>query len=509
MVSGSAGLGGVSAGRIGSAWRPSWPLLSWLATYIYCFRHARRLLLDGDTLWHIGAGQWMFQHRTIPTSDPFSHTMSGTAWTAHEWLAEILLAAAHDAGGLVAVIALVAAAFATAIALLTRFLLRHLEPIYVVMFAAFAVMLSAGHLLARPHVLAMPLMVLWIAGIVKARDEGRLPRLWLLPVMVAWANMHGGFTLGLVIAAAFALEAVLAAGRGRRIAAARSWAGFLVAAVASALLTPHGPQGLYFTWHVLVDSGFALQRIAEWRSPDFRDFGPLELWLLGGLAAALYQGLRLPAVRLLVLLGLLHLALKHARYMELLGLLPPLFLAAPLAAQWRDSQRNKPQFSGADRMFARLTPPAGSAAILLAVVIAVFLPLGYQRVVALDMPESVAPKEALKAAMDARVQGPVLNLYAWGGYLIYAGVPPFIDGRADMYGDAFFKEYVSAVEPKSAGALQKLLDKHRVTWTLLPPESPAVALLDVAPSWRRLYGDNTAVVHIRIGTETPARSGDR
>ena len=32
---------------------------------------------------------------------------------------------------------------------------------------------------------------------------------------------------------------------------------------------------------------------------------------------------------------------------------------------------------------------------------------------------------------------PVLNNYDFGGYLIFFGVKVFVDGRTDMYGDAF------------------------------------------------------------------------
>ena len=35
----------------------------------------------------------------------------------------------------------------------------------------------------------------------------------------------------------------------------------------------------------------------------------------------------------------------------------------------------------------------------------------------------------------------MLNAYSFGGYLIYAGVKPFIDGRADMFGGEFMGLY--------------------------------------------------------------------
>jgi hypothetical protein len=92
----------------------------------------------------------------------------------------------------------------------------------------------------------------------------------------------------------------------------------------------------------------------------------------------------------------------------------------------------------------------------------------------------------------------VLNGYEWGGYLTYLGTPVFIDGRSDMYRDAFIREYVTALELHDRDALDILLDKYKVTWTLLPKEVSANALLDHLPNWRRVYADDVAVVHARV-----------
>lgn len=483
----------------GSNWLFSLPLVVGIYIYMFALYHGRKLLLDGDTYWHIAAGQWILQHGTVPAQDPFSHTMRGAPWTAHEWLSEVILALVHQAGGWTAVVALTALAFAATLALLTRALLRTLEPIHVLVFAALGLLMTANHLLARPHVLAMPLLMIWTIELVRASEANRSPGLWMLPLITVWANVHGGFTLGIALACAFALEALLAARRdGRLASAARSWGIFLVLAVAFALITPHGVQGLWFTWQVLFVDSYTLGRIGEWRSPNFHLLQPLELWLLGGLAVALHQGLRLPPVRLLLLLVLIHLALKHIRNVELLGLVAPLFLASPLAAHWRQRQQATQQLEVADSFFRKLAQPAGRGAMLVCVLVALAVPLGISRAGLIDLPESKAPRLALQAVQDAGIRGPVLNAYDWGGYLIYKGIPVFIDGRADMYRDAFVKEYVSALELRESDALGKLLDKYKVAWTLLPPESSAVALLDHLPGWRRQYADGTAVVHVKV-----------
>jgi hypothetical protein len=492
-----------------TTWLFSLPLLMGMAVYLFSVSQGRKLLQDGDTLWHIAAGQWILQHGAIPTRDAYSHTMRGAAWTAHEWLSEIILAVAHQAGGWPLLVAITALAFTATIALLTRALLRWLEPIYVLLFVMLAVVMTVSHLLARPHVLAMPLMMVWTIELVHASEANRAPRLWLLPVMTLWANLHGGFTLGIALAFAFALESLLAARREQRLAAsAKSWGIFLVLAVTSALLTPHGTQGLWFTWQTLFESSYSLGRIGEWRSPNFQTFQPLELWLLGGLALAMYQGLRLPPIRLALLLVLLHLALKHIRNVELVGLLAPVIVAAPLAAQWRRAQQANQQLEGADRFFRKLAQPAGDGAVLISLLILAAATIWLARSRPVEPPEMAAPVLAVQAVQKAGIKGPVLNSYGWGGYLIYAGIPPFIDGRADIYGDSFFKRYSEALELRSPDALPNLLTRYKITWTLLSPDSAAVSMLDHLPQWRRLYADETAVVHVNTNSETaPEQTG--
>lgn len=485
-------------------WHCSLPLLIGAFVYVYAVSRGKSLLQDGDTMWHVAVGQWILANGAIPTQDPFSHTMRGAPWTAHEWLSEIVLATAHDGGGWTAVAALASLAFAVTLGLLARVLLRWLEPIHVVLVCVLAVLMTASHLLARPHVLAMPLMLIWVAGLVSAREDDRPPSLWLLPVMTVWANMHGGFTLGLALAVALAAEAVLAGrAEGTMSRALRSWGLFVLLAVACALLTPHGAQAFVFTWQVMVEDSFALTRIGEWRSPDFHRFQPLEAWLLALMALAMHKGLRLPAMRLLLLLGLLHLSLKHIRNVELLGLLAPILLAPPFASQWQRLRGSAPQFHGADRLMGLLARPAGPAALLLAACALGAFTLTLARGSPPIPPEKTAPAAAVHAAQAAGVSGPVFNDYGWGGYLIYSGVAPFIDGRADMYRDAFMKDFVNAMDLRDPTSLPKLLERHGITWTLLAPDRAATALLDHLPGWRRLYADEHAVVHVR----TPGAAG--
>lgn len=474
-----------------------------VAAFLFAIVRGDRILNDGDTYWHIATGRWIVEHAAIPFADPFSHTLPGAPWTAHEWLSEVVLYLAFQFSGWPGVVILIAATFAFTLAYLARFLHAYLAPAHVLIFSVLALGMVAPHLLARPHLLAMPLLLVWSANMVRACEEGRMPRLWLLGLMALWANLHGGFTLGIALTAAFGIEAVLLArDKTEKLLAAKRWGLFLALAILAGALTPHGLEGYFFTAEVMGMS-YALANINEWLSPNFQKFQFLELWLLLLLLAALTKGIRLSPVRLAILLGLVHLSLKHARNVELLGLLSPLLLAAPLRDQWGAREDAAGQAKGLDRFFLRHAQPASLAAIGLAVAFAggaSFYKIAGGGIAPSGKHQPIAAIEAVK---KAGIDGPVYNTYAFGGYLIFSGMPVFIDGRADMYGDDFMKQHLNAHRQPQTGKLEELLDKYKVKWTLLQAKAPAVAWLDEQPGWRRFYADKTAVVHVRAVEGSP------
>src|SRR5205807_297202 len=111
-----------------------------------------------------------------------------------------------------------------------HFLLRRLPPLPALIGAAAAAALLLPHALARPHVLALPLLVLWSGLLLAARDADRPPPFTALAVMVLWANLHGSFAFGLALAAVLAGEAVVQRGAGRsRWVVGPRWGVFVLA----------------------------------------------------------------------------------------------------------------------------------------------------------------------------------------------------------------------------------------------------------------------------------------
>jgi hypothetical protein len=466
--------------------RAALPWVVGLAVYAVLLVAGPRLLGDPDSYSHIELGRWIIAHGTLPTSDPFSFSRHGAPWITFEWLSEVIYAGIYALSGWPGVVAIAAAAIALAFALLTFFLLRELSPALTLLMVIAAVVLLAPHMLARPHVLVLPLMVTWAAALVRCMDRRGPPPYWALPLLVLWSNLHGSVVLALGLIGPAVLEALLREERAQWPRVLLRWLPFVALAVAASCLTPHGPEPLLMPLTTL-GLGSALAWIGEWRPQDFSHVSGFELLLLAGIFA-LSRGVTLPVVRTLVVIGLLHFALAQIRNADLLAMLAPLYLAAPLGRR----------FGGAAEDGATAAP-RGLNWVGLGVLIAVS---GLALARDVRPAPAITPEAAVAQAKLAEA-GPVLNDYSFGGYLIFAGIPTFIDGRGELYGGPFINRYNRALALIDLDDFLKLLDEYKIGATLLAPRTPAVALLDRLPAWQRVYSDDVAVVHKR--RDTPQR----
>ncbi len=453
-----------------------------------------QVLGDGDTWSHVATGEWIIAHGTAPRADPFSHSMPGAPWTAHEWLSEVLLALALRVGGWSGIVLLTGAAAAAAALIVGLSAARELRGAPLIAVVAIGLSLVTANLLARPHVLALPVAAAWSAGLIAARARGRAPPLGLAALMTAWVNMHGGFIFGLLLIGPFALEAVTEAPVGARLLAARAWATFALAALAVALINPYGIDAFLLPFRLM--SVENLSRISEWRPQDFSHIGTMELALLTLLGLTLIRPFSMPPIRAALLIALVAMALQHSRHQVLLGILAPMLLARPIAAAIGMGNAGEE-----GRRIAR---------IALTATVAAALAIGGARLIApIERTDGAsAPISALRAVPPELRAKPVLNDYAFGGYLIFEHVRPFIDGRAELYGDAMMSLY-GRLQAGDEADIESALERYGIAWTIFAPDSRMVAILDHKPGWRRLYADATAVVHVRDGApEAEGLRGD-
>lgn len=429
----------------------------------------------GDTNWHLAAGDWILAHRAVPHVDPFSFTLAGHPWVAHEWLAEVVMAATF-ALGWSGVAILFSAIFAAVLLVIGAHAGRHLPPIAILILLALVTVALTTTALARPHVGGWLLLATWLALLLRAREEGRAPPLAAALLMMVWANLHASFLFGLAICAALAGEALLARASPRVLV---GWAAFGLLALACALATPHGIAGLLFP--IQLSAMRTLPLITEWQPASLSGQPGFFLLLGVGLYILATRRVRVPPVRALIVAGVLVMALAHARHQAIFAIVAPMLLAGPIG-----------------RALPAPAAPAPAGWPLLAALIAAMLGATIARIAlpATERDGPTNPVATIDALPPSLLRQPVLNGYDFGGALIRRGVPVFIDGRADMYGDAFMEEYARLYRADMP-AFRAAAARHRLAWTILPPAAPLATALDREPGWHRLRSDRLAVVHVR------------
>ncbi len=431
---------------------------------------APQVLNDGDTFLHIAAGSRMLADHAILTRDPFSYTFAGAPWQAHEWLAEILMAGAYKAGGWSGLLAMFAAAAAATAFILSYAMGRFLGPRAQALATVIALACMTGSLLARPHLLALPLLALWTAELAAARAEKRAPSLWLLPLMCIWVNIHGSFLLGLALAAGLALEALI-----ETRTALKGWFLFGLGALGAALVNPHFAGGVIFPVTLMATP--ALAAIGEWQPTPLTLFQPIVPAAAFTLYILIRQRATVSLTRASLAIVLFAMAFLHVRHQIVAAVAVPLLLAEPLSGAVRNE--------------------GGEARLVPAILAALALLIGVRWALPISRGDTdVAPQSALAHVPPALRTAPVLNDYSFGGYLIFAGVKPFIDSRAELYGEAALETYAALIRPDRT-VLDATIRRHAIRWSILKPSSPIVAELDATPGWHRLYADRFAVVQFR------------
>jgi len=103
------------------------------------------------------------------------------------------------------------------------------------------------------------------------------------------------------------------------------------------------------------------------------------------------------------------------------------------------------------------------------------------------------PVDATTWLINNKFDGLGFNSDNWGDYLYWRREKPvFIDDKGDFYTTDFDKEYVTVY---TAGqGWQKVLEKYKVAWLMLPHGWPLTAILSHDPRWKAVYQDNLVTI---------------
>ena len=486
-------------------------LVIWV-TFLAIFAMAARISVDTDTWWHLRAGQWMVENRSILQVDQFSYTRFGQAWQYPGWLVEVpmyWIYSAFGPGGLNIWTALM-------VTLSFGFVWKAMRG--GVFLKAFVLILAATvsgvYWAARPYLVTFLLaaVFLWLLENYRwHRDAKSIRGLWWLPVlMVVWANTHGGFAVGFLIWGVYLTGELVhwvRGGFGARFLGipdrARdaqpnllrlSLIGVLM--VGAVCINPAGPSMLLYPFKT-VGIGSLQDFIQEWQSPNFHDLNVQPFaWLLFALLGVIGASRRrLALTDFLLVSGFAYMGLLAARNVALFALVAPLVITRHADSLIQNLSRVLPFKFSIQSSPNRLQNIINySILVLLALAVLAKVSLIYPLAVNQEHFEETLPVQAVETIRSLKPPGQLFNSYNYGGYLVWAlpEYPVFIDGRTDLYNDELIDQWLQVM--RAEDGWQDVLNEWDVQLVLVEPDMPIVDKL-IQQGWSKLYRDDLAAVY--------------
>ena len=443
---------------------------------------------DNDLWGHVLFGSQIIAQRAVPWVDAYSYTVAGQPWVNHEWLSQVILAAAYRWAGSPGLLLLKFGIATLTFLLLFRMIRRRSATPYIwgtVGLLAIAV-LARGFAI-RPQIFTYcgAALTLWL---IDGYRRGQRRALWFLPLLfLAWVNMHGGFILGLGILGVYACATLLRD-------APRPWQPWaaLTASVVVTALNPYGPRLLLYIWNELSRS----HPITEWQRAAPTDAAQFVFFALFAALVAtlpLRRNWRDDGWEAVLAVGVGVLALRHQRHTPVFALCA----AAPLAAQLeqtRDWVARRSSFAlspGAQRIVS-----FGIVALALLQLSLTGMRLWRDGLRVIYEPGDY-PVAAVRALRDA---GASLNLAVpldWGEYVLWFLAPQVkvsIDGRfATVFPEQVVEDNFAFFT--SAPTWRRLLEQYPTEAVLVPADWSSPIRRD--PGWQRAYGDTVAEIYVR------------
>lgn len=466
----------------------------------------RILNFDGDLPRHLLNGNLILQTRSVSTTDLFSFRTPGRPSFPHEWLSQVLFAAAYNWLGPDGIVLLVGLVVLLTWGIVYHQTIRRSGGFFsALILIGLAIGASQIHVLPRPHIFTYLLTAIWIT-ILENMDERSARAWWLLPiVMLLWVNLHGMFVLGVLIWGIYLAGSFLEQ-------PSRNWfttpkTKFLLLGGGLSLLmtflSPSGPR----IWEAIVSLGsnaYITSKIPEYQSANFHlpETWPFILLLLLTMVGFARSTASVPWTYVLLTIAFTGMALYTSRMLPLFAIvLTP--IAAKVTADWLRQEYAQSRFLAMERNISKTNSTAnGMVWIFVVVVLAGLMLTSGGRIDPEGRGNAFDPRffpvEAVSWLQDHPQDGHMFNEFDWGGYLLLRLWPSqqiFMDGHTHIYGEALTREYEQVITLGTGWP--DVLDKYDINLAIMRKNAPLVKALSDQEGWKIVYEDSTAVVLVR------------
>lgn len=467
-----------------------------------------KAVIDPDFGWHLRAGQYIWENHEVPKTDLFSFTLPDYPYVHHSWLTELAIYLFYHVLGLWGVslfYALVAAGGFWLLAARIEQRRSTLRTRWILLFFVPLVMWVVG---MRTQVVTFFLLNLILYLFERIRTVA-IHRLLVLPLLfLTWANLHGGFLLGLFFLVLYCGFRAFDISRSDLPPLRKSWLVALLAVVVmlsfvAALVTPYG-KGTYGIAATIATNRFNWEHNLDWKPLMSETHTAIfaGMLYLGVLAALASKTVALREKFVIGMFFFLSLVSRHYVLPLLVVLTPPLVLLALhlIARRLR---------AGRGYVFP--------LRIAWAAVIIAYTGMGigefWKMKEAYSSPSFYAtelsrelkyPHGAVSFMQEHGIPQRLLNNLSWGGYLVwqFPGKRFFIDGRMENFfidGHSFALDYWTMTRLESGW--DRLLSQYGIDGILAPGQPgktwPLTEFLRRDASWRIVYEDGVSLLAVR------------
>ena len=470
------------------------------------FSMGKKLLLDGDTGYHIRAGEYIIETLSIPKKDVFSFISPTLPWTAHEWLSEVIMAAVHEAFGLTGIVIFFSFIISLVYYLLFKTIRKHNGNIIIAAFVVLLVLAASQiHWLARPHIFSLLLMVIWYYLLDEYQYHHKNHLYFFPPIMLLWVNLHGGFLTGFILLGIYLFGnlVLLITSEGeerdnykKKI---RLLGLIIIACLFVCLINPYGYRILLFPFN-LVSNKYIMDHVAEFLSPNFHAtfVKPFEFLLLFILAIFVFSKIRLNIIGLAMILLFAHMSLYSARYIPLFSIIAAPILLKPLNSILEQFNGKFAEFFKKKSENISIIDKSAKGylwpfmALLLVVIFVKGGKIDYK------FDETKMPVAAVEFMAREHLQGNMFDDDEFGDYIIYSVWPDykvFVDGRSDMYGVDIIKEFIKVARVKHGW--DEVLNKYNIKWIIYNANTALSLFLMERDDWKLIYADKVANIFVK------------
>lgn len=436
---------------------------------------------EGDYFWHIKAGEYMVKHHVILTKDVFSWNLSGKYWFSHEWLFEIILYRFYKLFGNLHIYIYTFICFF--ILLLSIFILHKKEYLKNIPFGLVWLIMSIvfiHFLQARPHLITFILISLLIYILFDLYNNENSKKIYFIPLIsLLWVNIHGGSSnliyilpILFIISGLFTFNSSKLENKRYSKKQIIKYLLCIVLGFIPLLINPHGIKMIIYPYVNMANS-LMISSISEWQPSNLNDIQHY-IYFIIVFIIFLFLFLSKKKIRLIdfiLFLSSLYLGLKSIRFW------PFIYIFMSHSIFYYINERKK--------------DPGTNIILLILSIICILVFVSNIPILRLKPPKIVSDKaiNILKKENPKRLY----NYYDYGGYLIYKDIDVFIDGRADLYSEYNYKDYLDIYFLNYN--YNKLIKKYYFDYFIIPKKSGLSTYLNENNKYILIYKDKKVSIY--------------